>query len=82
MDPYCWWGHGFGFGWMWIFPLIFLVICLFFAFGFFLRGPGRFRQDAGRAGSDESAREVLDRRYAKGEITKEQYEEMKHALKA
>jgi len=29
---------------------------------------------------DESAREILDRRYARGELTKEQYEEMKRTL--
>jgi putative membrane protein len=28
----------------------------------------------------ESAREILDRRFANGEITKQQYEEMKKAL--
>ncbi len=28
----------------------------------------------------ESPREILDRRYASGEITKEQYEEMRRAL--
>jgi len=28
----------------------------------------------------ESARDILDRRYASGEITKEQYEQMRHDL--
>jgi Short C-terminal domain len=31
-------------------------------------------------GTQEDARAILDRRYAQGEITKEQYEEMRRAL--
>jgi Short C-terminal domain len=31
-------------------------------------------------GGQEDAQAILDRRYAKGEITKEQYEEMKREL--
>ena len=80
MDPYYWWGWGHGFGWMWFFPLIFLALCLLFMFGmFFRRGMGH---GAGRDAGEASAREILDRRYAKGEIDKQKYEEMKHALKA
>ena len=79
MDPYYWWGWGHGFGWMWFFPLIFLALCLLIMFGMFFRhGTGH---GAGRGG-EENAREILDRRYAKGEIDKQKYEEMKHALKA
>jgi uncharacterized membrane protein len=36
----------------------------------------------GRGAGEEGAREILDRRYAKGEIDRQQYEEMKRALKA
>ena len=32
------------------------------------------------AGSPESARDILDKRFAKGEITKEEYQEMKKLL--
>jgi len=80
MDPYYWWSWGHGFGWMWFFPLVFLAVCLLFMSGmFFRRG---MRHGAGRGAGEESAREILDRRYAKGEIDKQKYEEMKHALKA
>lgn len=64
-------------GFMWIFPLLFFIVLLVFLF----RGPGWFWRD--RGGGDnkrESPREILDRRYANGEITKEQYEEMRRTL--
>ena len=80
MDPYNWWGWGHGFGWMWIVPFAFLAVCLLVAFGF--RRSVRFGRDETQTAGGESAREILDRRYAKGEINKQQYEEMKHALKA
>jgi putative membrane protein len=79
MDPTYWGPHFFG--WMWIFPVIFLIVCLVFLFTFFSRGPGCWggrhwhRHDGG-----ESARDILDKRYAKGEIAKDQYEEMKRDL--
>ena len=79
MDPTQWSGHGFGF--MWLIPLLFFV-----AFIFFMRG--MFRQGSSGCGSSEgnthreSAREILDKRFAKGEITREEYEEMKKSLES
>lgn len=57
---------------MWIFPMLFLVVILLFL----LRG-GRPMCGSGERGKEESAREIIDRRYAKGEITKEEFERMK-----
>ena len=75
MDPSYWWWHGFGL--MWIFPLLFLIVMVVFL----LRGgPGCFWRGRWHEARREAPREILDRRYAGGEITKEQYEEMKHAL--
>jgi putative membrane protein len=75
---------------MWIFPFTFMVLMMLFigiwAFGFFRRSGGwghscpmcgwhpRGTQD------QEPPRQILDRRYAGGEITKEQYEGMKQDL--
>lgn len=76
MQPYEWWWHGMGF--MWMFPLFFflaIIVCVLFIF----RGPwSTWRGDHGRHGS--SPREILDRRLASGEITKEQYEDLKRTL--
>jgi putative membrane protein len=77
MEPWWWW-HGMGF--MWIFPAIFLVICLVFLFIFMFRGASGFSRPWDRNDLRESAREILDRRFASGEITKEQYEDMKRVL--
>jgi putative membrane protein len=75
MDPSYWWWHGFGL--MWIFPLLFLIVLIVFLFR---GGPGWFWHAGSHEGRRESPREILDRRYASGEITKEQYEEMKRTL--
>jgi len=74
MEPYHWWWPGFGF--MWIFPLLFLIVVIVFLF----RGPWRSWRGNGRGERRETPREIIDRRYANGEITKEQHEEMKQRL--
>ena len=79
MYPYYWGPHFFG--WMWIIPAIFLIVCLVFLFTFLFRGPGWWGgRHWHRADNGESARDILDKRYARGEITKDQYEEMKRTL--
>lgn len=78
MDPNYWWGHGFGF--MWIIPLIFLIVFLFFMRGMFGRGSMGCGSHSDSSTHQESAREILDKRLAKGEISKEEYEEMEKAL--
>lgn len=62
---------------MWIFPLIFLVVMVLFLFrsgGWPMCG-GRGMRDRG-----ESAKEIFDRRYARGEIGPEEYQRMKKDL--
>jgi len=77
MDPYTWW---FGFPWMWIFPFTFLIIAIVFL-TFMFRGGGPFCWGSRRdEPTRETPRQILDRRYASGELTKEQYEEMKRNL--
>lgn len=68
--------HMMGTGGMWMFPffpIIVLVLILYFVFG---RNCGCWSGH----GSGESAIEILKKRYAKGEITKEEFEEMKKDL--
>ncbi len=81
-----WWS-----GW-WMFPfgmpillVVVLVAVLYLIFGGGAYGPHRWR-DSGRhssnAGDSESAIEILKKRYAKGEIKREEFEQMKKDLNA
>ena len=47
---------------------------------YLFRGPHSFFGRKDRHDLSEAARKILDRRYAGGEITKEQYEEMRRVL--
>ncbi len=69
-----------GFGWIWIFLGFFLVFGLLrFAFW----GPrwwGGYYRNGGYYGRENEAYHILRERYARGEITKEQYDAMMRDL--
>jgi putative membrane protein len=73
------WGGG-----MWIFPLVMIVGMLAMAFLICGRGAGRFcghTVHGGRGGlRGEDSVEILKRRYANGEITKEEFERIRKDL--
>lgn len=66
------WNYGFG-GFIWL--LVILVVLIGIVI-YFIKNREKLRQEY----KEESALEILKTRYAKGEITKQQYEEMKKDL--
>jgi putative membrane protein len=87
MEQFCFWNNG-----MWIFPMIGCCVMMFFCIAmmfFCRRGFGRsnfghpfYRQrNCSKFPKDdnysETAIEVLNRRYANGDISKEEYERIK-----
>lgn len=79
MNSWTWCGPGTEMGWMWIFPLLFFLLLIGMMGFFWRRGFGAWcgmMEDHGH----ETPQQILDRRYASGELTKEQYVEMKHNL--
>ncbi len=68
------WGYGFGGNGMFfgLGPLIFLGVIAAIVYLVFRERPPRERED--------SALDIIKRRYARGEITKEQFEQMKRDL--
>jgi putative membrane protein len=73
-----WWGPA------WFFPMalpiimvLVLVLCLYFIFG---RTGARPFGEAQSGRDTDSALDILKKRYARGEITKEEYEQIKNDL--
>jgi uncharacterized membrane protein len=67
----------------WIFPLIMIALCFFMMrgrMGSAMCGHDSHRTDIPHKGGPDSAMEILDKRYALGEIDSAEYEERKKAL--
>jgi putative membrane protein len=77
-------GNGMGMGWMWLFWLLLIIgVVLVVVVAARVLGGGVTRSDGGdgRASRERSrARQVLDERYARGEITTEEYHERLRVL--
>ena len=68
-------GMGFGMGWWWIIGLI-LVAFIIWAI---VRSPGQ-SNNLNNTVNQKSAHDILNERYARGEIDKEEYERKKRNL--
>ncbi|MGZ0212887.1 MAG: hypothetical protein ACKVI4_10455 [Actinomycetales bacterium] len=80
------WGDGWSMGWWWLFgPLLFIgiVLLIVLVVRVFSGGGGRggaFGAGGATAGLSR-ARQILDERFAKGELTAEQYREQVQVLR-
>ena len=79
MGPEYYWWHG-----MWFFPMIFpllgftvMLVVIYLVFGRGLRPPWQHYRGEREA---EGPSEILKKRYAKGEITKDEFDQMKKDL--
>jgi len=64
-------GHGWGMGFgMWIIPILFMLLVLYF-----------LKENNKSEDKHSSAQDILDKRYANGEIDTQEYEEKSNALK-
>ena len=79
-QPWIWhWGG------IWLFPMIMFGIMIIFFFLFFRRGgcrppwwnPGEHHR---KDGETDTVLEILKKRYTKGEITKDEFEQMKKVI--
>ena len=73
---------GGGFGWMWMMPVFMIAFwgLVIWAVVAVVQGASHTNGAGPSAPREESALEILKRRYARGEIGKEEFEEKKRAL--
>ena len=71
--------ESFGYAFWWIFPIIMIVLMIVFCL-FMMRGFMGCMRGSHRSGSSDSAMDILNKRYASGEVDKNEYEEKKKAI--
>jgi len=72
-----------GFSWWWIVPIIMMILCFFMMKGrrgSMMCGFGSRTVDGQQTEVTDSAQDILDRRYAAGEINKDEYVVKKKTL--
>lgn len=73
-------GYGYGMGWVWSIVIIVFWILVIVGIIFLVRWIAISTRSGGQTGGGESALDVLKKRYARGEIDKDEFEERKRDL--
>ena len=76
-------GYEFFYSYWWIFPLVMIFFCIFFmrrGCDRMMCGFGSHTGDTFHNGTGKSGLEILDKRFALGDINKDEYEEKKMKL--
>ena len=71
------------FSFWWIIPIFFMIMCFLMMRsrrGSMMCGFGSRNIDEGQATDSYTAMEILNKRYASGQINKDEYQEMKRSL--
>jgi putative membrane protein len=71
-----WGNYGWGMGFGWVYMVIFWVLIIL-VITYIVR---TFSRRPGQTGSEETSLDILKKRYAKGDITKEEFSRMKDDL--
>lgn len=78
------WGDGYSWGYWWICPLLMLFMIFICTAIFFIarrsRGDGSHRWETSWRGASHAPLDILNERFARGEIQKDEYEEKKATL--
>ena len=72
-----------GSGYWWILPILMMVVCLFMMrghFGSMMSRSGSPGAGSHGGGSSDAALDVLNKRYAQGEISEEEYEKKRSTI--
>jgi uncharacterized membrane protein len=72
-----------GFPFCWLFPILMIALCLFMIKGprrAMMCGFGSRDKDSKHISASDSVMDILGKRYAQGEINREEYEEKKETL--
>lgn len=60
---------------VWIIPVVMMIICFLF-FRFFASKRNFFGQNGSKSATEESPLDIIKKRYARGEISKSEFEQM------
>lgn len=62
-------------GGIWIIPVVMMILCFLF-FGFFSSKRNFFGHNVSKSVTEESPLDIVKKRYARGEISKSEFEQM------